>query len=521
MQTSVPGGAGPARVQPYRRKIEYVPLAREVDTAGGRDVSQIQTEIARLSRGRLLRDITEWGRVHIDALMMSLRSRISSELSYALTTFGLLTTMRGPTPESGFPISQCGELLDEVLDLLEEAAFNGVEDTDTGNPDPDVKIVTNRQLVSYAQDDMSGPFVPPKKRPGDQDPTSAGPVQRRADIIRMVLIILRNLSAVGDNVAYMGQHPMVSHLLLRLTCVHTDVDGTPRAASPNLSLPDLIAVRKEVLMTFANLAGAVRLSSSSTPTADQDRRARQVFELVSSYLVDPTDAISPVNWIVQSGGLTTPHVRPPLLADAALEVFSRLSQPDANRQVISSTVPKGWIWKLFESLIHRLPTTDTDYTLMYREDPWMAYMEKLALGLYSLAYLMSPDLKKRTIADRQLAFTKVTFSVVKKFMSGGAQMTDCRLKFYYCCRRLIETMKLVDEGGDSFDSSQPSVPPLSFGVGYGEVGDKRIEKGFGVWGGYRDDVLWHIMMQRELDDIMFTELESLARVDLGPEIPVN
>jgi len=336
----------------------------------------------------------------------------------------------------------------------------------------------------------------------------------------MVLTVLRNLSAVGENVLYMGQHPVMSHLLLRLTCLRFDVDGTPRAASPNLSLPDLIVIRKEVLMTFANIAGAITLSSSS-PTTDQDRRARRVFELVSSYLVDPTDAVSPVNWIIQSGGATTPHVRPPLLADAALEVFSRISQPDANRQVISSTVSKEWIWSLFESLIHRLPTIDTDYTLMYREESWMAYMEKLALGLYSLAYLMSPDLKKRTIADRQLAFTKVVLSVVKKFMIGGTQQTDYRLKFYYCCRRLIETTKVIDEGGDSFDSSQPTVPPLSFGVGYGEVGDKRIEKGFGLWGGYRDDVLWHIMMQRELDDIMFTELESLARVDLGSETFVN
>ena len=65
-----------------------MPLAREIETAGGRDIAAIQNELIRLSRGQQLREINDWGKVYVDSLTMSLRSRLSVELSYALT--GLL-----------------------------------------------------------------------------------------------------------------------------------------------------------------------------------------------------------------------------------------------------------------------------------------------------------------------------------------------------------------------------------------------------------------------------------------------
>ena len=42
----------PARTirQPSRRKIEYVPLAREVDSAGGFNLDQVQEELNRAAQ---------------------------------------------------------------------------------------------------------------------------------------------------------------------------------------------------------------------------------------------------------------------------------------------------------------------------------------------------------------------------------------------------------------------------------------------------------------------------------------
>ena len=138
---------GPSRAirQPSRRKIEYVPLAHEVVTAGGRDLDAIQHEFA-LAAQRPLKDISEWGTVDIEALTLSLRSRISMELSYALTTFTILTLM--PFKHSGFPISQAPDLFEELLDLVEDIAFEGAEDTWSKN-EPHGPIITHRQLVNH------------------------------------------------------------------------------------------------------------------------------------------------------------------------------------------------------------------------------------------------------------------------------------------------------------------------------------------------------------------------------------
>lgn len=512
MSATSPTPAGPSRGQPLRRKIEYVPLARDVESAGGRDVQLLQSELLRLARGRPLRDINEWGKVHVDALMMSLRSRISTELSYSLTTITILSTMRGNTPDSGFPVSQCEELLDEILDFLEETAFNGVEDNDVAAVDAETQVMTHRQLIQHAQDAVSFPFAEKKRMQGDFDPTAPGPVQRKGDLVRVALTILRNFSAVPDNQTTMAQHPTLPDLLLRTTGLRVDEDGSLRPASSVLTVPDLIAVRKEVLHTFVNLAGAIQFAASSSPTPIESRRARRVFELASSYLSDIGDSLAPVAWIVHSGLNLGPHVRAPLLADAALEVFTRISQPDANRQVLSSAIPKTWMWRLFEMLMHRLPAIETDFQLALREDSWMSYIEKTVLSLYSLGFLMPPELKKKVKTDRSICFAKVMLRLVKKFMmTSGNSQNDSRMYFYYCARRAIEAMKVIDNGDDSFDSTQPSMPQLSFGVGYGEVGDNLVEKGTGLLGGYREDV--RMMMQINMDEVMFAELESLARVE--------
>ena len=91
----------------------------------------------------------DWGTVDVDHLTLSFRSRLSTELSYAITTFTLLSTMRGQTQGSGFPIFQCGELFEEVLDLVEGLAFDGPESPPDHSTSQDIHpVFTNRQLVN-------------------------------------------------------------------------------------------------------------------------------------------------------------------------------------------------------------------------------------------------------------------------------------------------------------------------------------------------------------------------------------
>jgi SWI/SNF chromatin-remodeling complex subunit SWI1 len=85
--------------------------------------------------------------------------------------------------------------------------------------------------------------------------------------------------------------------------------------------------------------------------------------------------------------------------------------------------------------------------------------------------------------------------------------------FSVCAKRAVETLKVVDDGEDAFEMTQNTgSATLSFGVGYGEVGEDHVEKGTGALSGFQEDVVWGIMLQKDVDDSMFRELDSLARV---------
>lgn len=78
-------------------------------------------------------------------------------------------------------------------------------------------------------------------------------------------------------------------------------------------------------------------------------------------------------------------------------------------------------------------------------------------------------------------------------------------------------MKVLDDCQDPFDTSKATATPtMSFGMGYGEVGDNTGEKGTGWLGGHRE-LAWDLLMLREIgsDEITFGELESLARIDIS------
>jgi SWI/SNF chromatin-remodeling complex subunit SWI1 len=247
--------------QSMRRRIEYILLAREIDTYGGRDVHAIDAEWTNQMSRRLLRDIHEWGTVDTEHLSMSLRSRLAIELSYALTTFTVLSTMRAQTPGSGFPIVKCPELLDDALDLMEGVAFGGPE-TSSESPSTETgeKIHTNRELVAVVQETEGRPFAPLELHQGSKE-ASLGPMPRPGNIVISVVAIVRNLSIINDNVEFLASFPRLADRLLRLS-IFKQCDGRPPTPSSlNMSLADLLLVRRETIFILVNLAGFINLSA--------------------------------------------------------------------------------------------------------------------------------------------------------------------------------------------------------------------------------------------------------------------
>ncbi|KAI0094715.1 hypothetical protein BDY19DRAFT_914190 [Irpex rosettiformis] len=502
----------PARPRQFlRRKITYIPFAREVTTAGGRDLDAIQQEFAHASQ-RPLRDLSEWGTVDIEALTMSLRSRISTELSYALTTFTILSLLR--IKNEPFLVSQAPDLFDETLDLLEEVAFGEAEDV--GEDDhPDSPIITHRKLLDSLLEEGSAPFASLKPKQGLKD-HSSGPQQRPGDIILAITNILRNLAFANENHDYLARRDRLLDVLLRLSCLKRPSPDNPfEPLSQSLSLNDLIVIRKDIVHILINLGFTVRLASKpASPSAPESRRARRVFELLVSYFIDSAEAVAPYPCVLLTGVPSHLHnTKPPLLPDSALEVFTRISFSDDNRLTLCKAIPPEWLWSTIEALVHRLPLDNSDFQVITRSE-WLTYVERVVMVLYSIAFFSPPAIKKRMKTDRQLSFTKIFLRLIRRLSIYAHP--DQRAAFLVVLRRSVETLKLVDDAGDSFDASPSTMPGLAFGMGYGEHGESRIEKGMGLLSGYQEEITWGLMAQKDLDDLVFSDLISLVRVEPVP-----
>jgi SWI/SNF chromatin-remodeling complex subunit SWI1 len=280
-------------------------------------------------------------------------------------------------------------------------------------------------------------------------------------------------------------------------------------ASELLSLSDFLTIRKDILYTLSSISGLINLSRHTS----FHRLGLRIFDLMASYLVDPTDAVSPLASVQIAGVVPSANLKPPALADVALEVFTRFSQSDSNRQVIANIVPSSSLWLLLTRLVHRLPIVDADFVLMQREY-WLSFVEKIVMAIYSLVFLAPPDLKQKIRTDRTLAFKSVMLRMVHKavMMPSHDGRSSTTIVF---AKRAVEAMKVLDSTEDVFQqSAEATMPILSFGMGFAEAGDIGLEKGTGILGG-KGDVAWEMMMLRDVfqDERMFNELDSLVRVE--------
>lgn len=489
--------------EPSRRKIQYVPLAREVETYGGHDLRDVTTA---LHQPRALREVKEWGTVDIEAVTLSIRSRLPLELSYGLTVLSMLSTTRqahNPRVDQGYPLKQTPELLDELLDLLEETAFADQGDLGAmGEP-----VVSNRKLLDNVFEAESWSFAPLKaKRQKGFTPSSA-------HIVISLSNILRNMTATDDNAAYIVQQGRTIPLLLRLCGVSKTGTGEWQPSSPALSLAEVIGIRKDVLYILNYVAENIELPRDVEDTTPAIKlTVSRIINLLSSYLVDATEAVSPLATVRVPGMSAAMAARPPTLADVAIETLNRFGQLDGNRNVLSKTLSETDLWSLMESLVHRLPVSDADFQLL-RGEFWLLHVERLLMGIYTIAFIASPKFKARAKKDRQLSVTSILSRIITKL---SAIPPENRAAFSVATRRCIETLKVFDDAKDSFETRESvTVQTLAFGMGYGEGADTASERGNGLFGWKRDWAL-NLLVQPDIcsDETMFKELESLARVEV-------
>jgi len=216
-----------------------------------------------------------------------------------------------------------------------------------------LQITTMRELVNLVQEHETKPFASlDPNRPGIRDP-NLGPKQRPGDVILAVVNIMRNWAAAcTENLDFMARHPTMLSVILRISSIASRrADSTVRPASPILSLSDLITIRKDVSYILFGVTAELRLKGvyEKSPIV-ATRMTRRILELVSSSLIDPLEICAP-----------SAHSTVPYVADNALQIWTRFSQPDDHRKIICGVIPQYWLWQLFEVLVYRLPVTTRDY----------------------------------------------------------------------------------------------------------------------------------------------------------------
>ena len=164
---------------------------------------------------------------------------------------------------------------------------------------------------------------------------------------------------------------------------------------------------------------------------------------------------------------------------------------------------------------------DMDFRMM-QEEAWLGFVERCVMGLFTLAFLAGPGLRKVWRGDRELKVGRVVGKMVKRLtVNVGPGM-----KPYWtvCARRAVEMLTLLENDEDAFGDQVQGVAGgdgqvLQFGMGYGDNEDEnglKGEGGTGLLAGLADEVLWGVLQQKEVlqDDGMFQELVNLVRQEM-------
>ncbi|QRV82560.1 ARID/BRIGHT DNA binding domain [Ceratobasidium sp. AG-Ba] len=537
----------PTTTGPNRRtKIEYVPLRLDVETYGGRALDNMIASGGNLDRP--VKEISDLGLVDIFSITFSLRARTPKALSYALGTLAVLSAHAQQT----FPLARCEDLLDELVDVLESAAWEGEEWTggilgtepdtkpavkeeeEEWESEEEVPIRTHRELVRLAAEMGLGMRVKGKawdgsevigkgvkveeedvKMEGDESGGKvsytdfAPPGIARSDVVLTIVRLLRNFSIGPENCAHMAREgSKVLDVLAGLIGFKEgkrkeivgwhwedgiEVSITPLTSA--LTLPQLLRVRKDILHTVANMAPHVRLSGPST--------ARNLFTLVASFILDPADTRSPVQLYQH-----LPHRRFSLTTDLALDALTKIAHSDGNRAVFQRAVPAPLLKATFGGLIKMLPFEANDMLLIARAEPWIAYCERVALSLYALA-CCCPGNVRRDIRTQRATGAAVLHAMCRMALHEdsskppGTQWVS-RNPFACIVRRVIEALRIVDEPEDGAGGEVVGWPVRGVKV--------EGEKGAGWLAGVGSDDALLMMVIDGMDPVTFEDLEAITRV---------
>ncbi|KAI5481510.1 ARID/BRIGHT DNA-binding domain containing protein [Pseudohyphozyma bogoriensis] len=475
----VPKSATPTGpVRRKRQKYEYVPLTRTTDTYASWDLGQVEEVLTQVSARKRPRMAHDLGMIDVHSLTMSLRSRLASEVAFALNSLTLVSLRpQNADPQAPyFPLSACGGLFEELVDLLEEAAFGlgDDEDEEEGVPTdskssstPAASTAPSRlsyrelfRLVTQEQTELqtTEPNLESASILTDDDLTPLRPTE----LILSLTNLFRNLSIFEENIKIMASRPRFLEVLVKVANLPLRREGGTARWPLRLSAADSLAVKKDVLETIGNFGLDVRLSSHSPSTA------ATLFSLLTFFLTDAdhTESLYFDLSTSPSSSSRYPQASPRIshYLDLGLATFARITLPDANRYILANVTGVD-LYALFEALIHLLPITEADFQLVTSE-PGLVFAENLTMSLYNLAFLAPTDVKLRL--RNVPGFIKAFLRVIRRLAGSGDQETP----FVTLCDHCVASLRILSEVG-GVSGSQAAADGLWWGLGPNPDGDDR------------------------------------------------
>ncbi|KAL8283670.1 hypothetical protein RQP46_005465 [Phenoliferia psychrophenolica] len=460
---------GPVRRK--RQRIEYIPLQRPVDTYASWDLGQVEDVVVAASQRKRPRTVHDLGSLDVHSLTMSLKSRLGSEVACALNALTLisLTVRQSASDQQGlaFPLAACGELFDELLDLLEETAFGVADEPDddkiAGEPvPPPAPLLSYRELFRIVtQEAMELAELPevPKRRAATLADDGLCPLEPTETILALVNL-LRNFSLSDENVKIFSARRKVLHVLVRIADLPLKRDGPRSGRWPvQVSAAQSLVLRKDVVETLSHFAIDVRLDAHSEGTA------QALFRLLTFFILD-ADHVDQLYFDLSTSPSSSsripqaPYIPMSHYLALGLSAFARITTPDANRYVFAEHCPVD-LFDLFESLVHLLPVTESDFQLVTTETG-LFFAETLATALYNIAFLAPAALKLRLRVVP--SFIRSFLRVVKRLFGTSADQTEN--PFVMLCEHCIAILTLLSEvGGISAVGGQQATGGLWFGLG--------------------------------------------------------
>ncbi|ORY73412.1 hypothetical protein BCR35DRAFT_354100 [Leucosporidium creatinivorum] len=476
--------AVPARRK--RQKYAYVPLQRSVDTYAGWDLGMMEEMMATAAKRRPARQAMDLGLVDVHSLTMSVRSRLATEVAFALNSLTLISVAMkmAPNDPNGipFPLPACGELLDELVDLLEETAF-GVEDDweeevnveegkplDEGVPAEDVPPNRNyRELFRLVTQEETELLDAPEGALKETAALADAGLPPLGSIETCLALtnLFRNLSISDENARFMASKRRLLSVLVKVANLPLRRDGEGTARWPiRVSASDLMALKKDVLETINHFGLDINLEDHSTATATG------LFHLLLFFLADADNHEQLYFDLSSSPSIASripqpPNIRLSHYLELGLAAFARITLPDTNRYIVSQLSGSVDLFTLFESLIHHLPVSESDFQLVTSE-PGLVFVENLAMSLYNLAFLAPVSLKLRLRVVP--AFVRGLLRVVRRL--AGTSQDYNENPFLTLSDRCISTLQVLsDLSGVAGKKEQTDTPWWGLPMG-GEEEDR-------------------------------------------------